>query len=77
MCGWYGSAAPWYGMIFGPMVMIAFIVLTALIIAWALRALGLDGNPSQAKKTLRSTRSITASHAVKLIVHNTRIAREY
>jgi putative membrane protein len=30
-----------YGMIFGPIMMIAFIALTVLIIAWLLRALGL------------------------------------
>ena len=44
MYGWWdSSAAPWYGMIFGPIMMIVFIVVTALIIAWALRALGLGG----------------------------------
>jgi len=32
---------PWYGMIFGPIMMIGFVVLTVLIIAWLLRALGL------------------------------------
>ncbi len=37
---WDGSSAPWYGMIFGPIMMIVFIVLTVLIIAWALRAFG-------------------------------------
>ena len=36
---WDGSA-PWYGMIFGPIMMIVFIVLTVLTIAWALRAFG-------------------------------------
>ena len=42
MYGWWdGSPAPWYGMIFGPIMMIVFVVLTVLIIAWALRALGL------------------------------------
>ena len=40
MYGWGGSQAPWYGMIFGPIMMIVFIVLTVLIIAWALRAFG-------------------------------------
>lgn len=30
----------WYGMIFGPIMMIVFIVLTVLIIAWALRLFG-------------------------------------
>ena len=42
MHGWWdGSAAPWYGMIFGPLMMIAFIVVTVVIIAWVLHALGL------------------------------------
>ena len=42
MHGWWdGSSAPWYGMILGPIMMIVFIVLTALIIAWVLRAFGL------------------------------------
>ena len=42
MHGWWdGSSAPWYGMIFGPIMMIVFIVLTVLIIAWVLRAFGL------------------------------------
>lgn len=42
MYGWWdGSTAPWYGMMFGPIMMIVFIVLTVLIIAWALRASGL------------------------------------
>jgi putative membrane protein len=42
MYGWWdGSAVPWYGMIFGPVMMIAFIVVTAVIIAWVLRAFGL------------------------------------
>ncbi len=41
MYGWWdGSSAPWYGMIFGPIMMIVFVVLTVLIIAWALRAFG-------------------------------------
>lgn len=41
MYGWWdGSSAPWYGMIFGPIMMIALLVLTVLIIAWALRAFG-------------------------------------
>lgn len=42
MYGWWdGSSAPWYDMIFGPLTMIAFVVVTVLIIAWALRAFGL------------------------------------
>jgi putative membrane protein len=48
MCGWWwngagwdGSVVPWYGMIFGPIMMIGFVVLTVLIIAWLLRVFGL------------------------------------
>lgn len=42
MYGWWeGSSAPWYGMIFGPIMMIVFLVVTVLIIAWALHAVGL------------------------------------
>ena len=59
MCGWwnYGVSPPWYGMIFGPIMMIAFIVLTALIIAWVLRATGLgwrfDTQPRTPLDTLK------------------------
>jgi putative membrane protein len=47
MYGWwdYGASLPWYGMIFGPIMMIAFAVLTVLIIAWVLRAFGLGWPP--------------------------------
>jgi len=43
MCGWwdFGASPPWYGMIFGPLATIAFVVLTVLIIAWVLQAFGL------------------------------------
>lgn len=42
MYGWWdGSSAPWYGMIFGPIMMIVFVVVTVLIVAWTLHALGL------------------------------------
>jgi putative membrane protein len=40
MCGSWDGSAPWYGMIFGPIMLIVFIVLVVLIIAWALRAIG-------------------------------------
>jgi putative membrane protein len=45
MYGWWdsGTSIPWLGMIFGPVMMIAFIVLTVLIVAWLLRALGFGG----------------------------------
>lgn len=46
MYGWWdGASAPWYGMIFGPITMIFFVVLTVLIIAWVLRAFGLGWQP--------------------------------
>lgn len=46
MYGWWdGSPTHWYGMIFGPIMMIALVVLTVLIIAWALRAFGLGWQP--------------------------------
>jgi putative membrane protein len=41
MYGWWDGSAPWYGMIFGPIMMIVFIVITVLIIAWVLHAFGL------------------------------------
>jgi putative membrane protein len=59
MYGWwdYGASPPWYGMIFGPIMMIAFIVLTVLVIAWVLRATGLgwqsDAQPSTPLDTLK------------------------
>jgi putative membrane protein len=60
MHGWWdGSSAPWYGMIFGPIMMIAFIVLTVLIIAWALRAFGLGW---QADSQGRNTPLDTLKH---------------
>ena len=47
MYGWWdGSSAPWYGMIFGPIMMIVFSVLTVLIIVWVLRTLGLGWQSS-------------------------------
>jgi len=52
MYGWWdGSTAPWYGMIFGPIMMILFIVLTVLIIAWVLRAVGLGWQPAGYEKS--------------------------
>ena len=42
MYGWWdGISAPWYGMVVGPVMMIAVVVLTVLIVAWALHAFGL------------------------------------
>jgi putative membrane protein len=50
MYGWWDSSAPWYGMIFGPVMMIALIVITVVLIAWVLRALGL-GSRSDWRET--------------------------
>ena len=47
----YGSSAPWHGMIFGPIIMIVFVVLTVLIIAWVLRAFGLGWQSGAQEKT--------------------------
>jgi putative membrane protein len=54
MYGWWdGSSVPWYGMIFGPLMMIAFIALTALIVAWMLHAVGLGWqSPRESKSAL-------------------------
>jgi putative membrane protein len=43
MYGWwdYGVSPPWYGFIFGPIMMMGFVVLAVLIIAWVVRASGL------------------------------------
>ena len=48
MYGWwdYGASPPWYGMIFGPITMIVFLVMAALIIAWVLRASGVGWQSS-------------------------------
>lgn len=52
MYGWWdGSSAPWYGMIFGPIMMIAFIALTVLIIAWLLRLFGLGWQSTTRKES--------------------------
>jgi len=57
MCGWWSSsdgvAAPWYGMIMGPMMMLAFIVLAVVVAAWVLRAAGLGWHaPDQGKNAI-------------------------
>jgi putative membrane protein len=36
----YGTSYPWYGMIFGPFVMIVILVAVVLIIMWLGRAVG-------------------------------------
>jgi putative membrane protein len=47
----YGASPPWYGMILGPIMMIAFVVLTVVIIAWVLRASGLGWQSGTQGKT--------------------------
>lgn len=52
MYGWWdGSAGPWQGMFFGPIMMIIFVVLTVLIIAWVVRALGRGSQSDAAAAT--------------------------
>lgn len=45
MYGWSDYGGPWYGMILGPIMMIGFIVITVLIVAWLLRTLGFGWQP--------------------------------
>ena len=47
----YGTAGPWYGMIFGPLMMIVFVVLTAVAVAWVLGASGLGWQPGTQQRT--------------------------
>jgi putative membrane protein len=49
--GWDYGTSSWYGMIFGPIMMIAFIVVTVLIIAWVLRSLGFGWQSSTQGET--------------------------
>ena len=54
MCGWWwtdGTSAPWYAMIFGPIIMLAFIALTVMVVAWVLRAAGLGWRPRDEGKS--------------------------
>ena len=55
MCGWWwtdGTTAPWYAMIFGPIAMLVFIALTAVVVAWVLRAAGLGRPRAEGKSAL-------------------------
>jgi len=47
----YGTSGPWYGMIFGPLMMIAFVVLTVVVVAWVLRASSLGRQPGPQEET--------------------------
>jgi putative membrane protein len=41
MYGWWeGSSMPWFGMILGPIMMIALIAVAVLLVVWAVRAFG-------------------------------------
>jgi putative membrane protein len=42
MYGWwdFGASPSWFGMFLGPLTMIAFLVVAALIVAWVIRAVG-------------------------------------
>jgi putative membrane protein len=53
MCGWwdYGVSPPWYGMILGPVMMIVFIAVTVLVVAWVLRAFGLGWQSRENERT--------------------------
>jgi putative membrane protein len=51
MMWWDGTSGPWYGMIFGPLMMIAFVVLTVVVVAWVLRASGLGWQPGPQERT--------------------------
>jgi putative membrane protein len=42
---WWDGTWPWYGMILGPLLMLGFIVLSVLIVAWVLRAAGFGTQP--------------------------------
>lgn len=47
----YGGPGPWYGMVLGPIMMIAFIVLTVVVVAWVLRLSGLGWQPGAPERT--------------------------
>jgi putative membrane protein len=56
-CRWWwsndGIATPGYAMIFGPITMLAFVVLTLVVVAWVLKAAGLGWHvPDQGKSAL-------------------------
>ena len=51
MYEWWSSGAPWYGMFFGPIAMIAFIALAVLVVAWAVRALGAGWRSDGSERT--------------------------
>lgn len=47
----YGTPAPWFGMVLGPVMMLGFIVLAALTVAWVLRAAGFARQPDPPAKS--------------------------
>ena len=63
MMWWDGSSGPWYGMIFGPLMMIALVVLTVVVVTWVLP-----------QRRLRWTYFRSASHEARSIARNMRNA---
>ncbi len=51
MYGWSDYGGPWYGMFFGPIMMIVFVAVAVLVVAWALRAFGPDWQSGAKAKT--------------------------
>jgi len=51
MMWWDGSSGLWHGMILGPLMMIALVVLTVVVAAWVLRAVGLGWQTGPQEKT--------------------------
>jgi len=66
----YGASPPWYGMFLGPLMMIVFLVVAALIIAWIVRASGAGWQSSWRRKS--SSRN--ALLAARSIARNMRSA---
>jgi hypothetical protein len=55
----YGASPPWYGMFLGPLMMIIFLVVAALIIVWVVRASG-AGRQSAVRSIATNTRSASS-----------------
>jgi putative membrane protein len=47
----YGASPPWYSMFLGPLMMIVFLVVAALVIAWIIRASGAGWQSSWRRKS--------------------------
>ena len=68
-----GAPVPWFGMILGPIMMIAVFVIVMLIVAYLLRALGLRPYMS-APESWRSIPSRSALHVGRSIASSMRMA---